>query len=64
MVGCAEDWSTPKPTILFGLRKVLGKEKVRSKVTWKMSRRWMGRMGQRASRQDRGSLGVRVGVAG
>lgn len=32
MIGHAEVWGSLKPTILFGLRAVLGKEEVMSKV--------------------------------
>lgn len=60
VVGCAEEWGSPKPTTLFGLRTMAGKD---HDLRFKISKRWVGRVGQRASRQDTGSVGVRVGVA-
>lgn len=61
VVGCVEDWSTPKPTIMFGLRKVLGKEKVRSKVNLEDEQEVDGKNGAKSKQTGQGKSGSQSG---
>lgn len=61
VVGCAKDWSTPKPTILFELRKVLGKEKVRSKVNLEDEQEVDGKNGTKSKQTGQGKSGSQSG---
>lgn len=65
MVGCAEDWGRPKPTFLFGLRKVLGKEKVRSQVDLEDEQQVDGKSGAKSKQAGQEKSGSpRGAVAG
>lgn len=57
----AADWSSPKPTILFGLGAVLGKETVRSKVDLEDEQEVMGKRRTKDKQAGQGRYGSQSG---